>query len=242
MKKQSLHVTVGVLAVLLVMSACGAPSSVAVAPTDVDPAPSSTARAQATETTSPLPTRVAMSALATPPLESPIATPTADTATANWSADGIITDGEYASNADFGDMRIWWRNDEDTLYLGMEGDTSGWVAIGLNPQQGMQGADYLFGYVENGEALLWDAWGTAPRGPNHPPDEDLGGTDDIVDFAGVEEAGVTRFELQIPLDSGDDYDHTLEPGENYPFIVAIGHEDDYDAYHTRYDRGEITIE
>ena len=105
----------------------------------------------------------------------------------------------------------------------------------------MQGANYLFGYVENGEARLWDAYGTAPTGPNHPPDEELGGTDDIVTFAGTEEDGITRFEIQIPLDSGDDYDQALAPGQSYPIIIAIGDADDYNAYHRRYDRGNLTL-
>ncbi len=248
MRKYGFHLTMGILAaLLLVVSSCSSPPPATVRSTETAPIPSPTAETPAIETASPLATPLAVSPLAEPAPESPVATPSELVATAepeatSWTADGTISDGEYTSRADFGDIRIWWHNDDDYLYLGMEGDTSGWVAVGLNPQQGMQGADFLFGYVESDEALLWDAWGTAPRGANHPSDEDLGGTNDIVDFAGVEEAGVTRFELQIPLDSGDDYDHTLEPGQSYPIIVAIGAEDDYDAYHTRYDRGEITIE
>ncbi len=58
---------------------------------------------------------------------------------------------------------------------------------------------------------------------------------------GVEEEGVTRFEVQILLDSGDAYDHRLEPGMTYPIIVAIGGEDDFDVYHLRYDSGELIL-
>lgn len=158
-----------------------------------------------------------------------------------WVADGVISEGEYDQSLDFGDIRIWWTHDGTYLYLAMEGDTEGWVAVGINPERGMQGADYIFGYVENGEALIWDAYGTAPTGANHPPDEDLGGTNDIVAFAGVEENGVTRFEVQKPLDSGDPYDQALEPGNSYPIIVAIGGQDSFNAYHLRYDRGELVL-
>jgi hypothetical protein len=158
-----------------------------------------------------------------------------------WSADGTISEEEYDQQLDFGDMRLWWWNDASSLYLAMEGDTTGWVAIGINPQRGMQDANYIFGYVENGELQIWDAYGTAPSGANHPPDEDLGGTTDITAFAGAEENGVTRFEAQIPLDSGDEYDQALEPGATYPIIVALGPEDEFNAYHLRYDRGELTL-
>jgi len=123
----------------------------------------------------------------------------------------------------------------------MEGDTSGWVAIGINPERGMQGANYILGFVANGEASIWDAYGTAPAGANHPPDEDLGGTDDIVAAAGVEDGSVTRFEVKIPMNSGDDYDQALTPGETYPLIIAIGDADDFNAYHRRYDRGELAL-
>ncbi len=124
----------------------------------------------------------------------------------------------------------------------MEGDTTGWISIGIEPSRGMQDANYLFGYVEQGEALLWDAFGTAPSGRSHPPDEELGGTNDIVAFAGVEVDGVTRFEVQIPLDSGDSYDTLLQPGESYAIIVAMGPTDEYNSYHTMVGRGTLTLD
>lgn len=218
------------------------PEETAVAPAEAAaPTDTSTVAPTATEPSSPLPTPEQASPLPTPEGAEPTSTAEAS-AGSIWTADGIISEGEYGSQADFGDIRIWWGNDESSLYLAMEGDTTGWVSVGINPQQGMQGADFLFGFVADGEARLWDAWGTAPTGPNHPPDEDLGGTDDITDFAGVEEDGITRFELRVPLDSGDAYDHSLQPGQTYPVIVAIGPQDDFNAYHSRYDQGEISID
>lgn len=158
-----------------------------------------------------------------------------------WQADGIVTQGEYPRNADLNGIHLWWRVDGVYLYLAIEGETEGWIGIGINPERGMQGADYLFGYVEDGEAKLWDAYGTAPTGPNHPPDEDLGGSNDIAGYAGKEEGGITRFEIQIPLDSGDAYDQVLELGQSYPILVAIGKADNYNAHHLSYARGELAL-
>lgn len=243
------------LTILLTISACGTPQPTAVP--DASPEPTATVQTTVipTETAvpdadlepeeaspaSPLPTpgTEALSPLDTPEVAEEDAT--AAGMSSDWAADGVITDGEYTDQADFGDIRLWWRNDAEHLYLAIEGDTTGWVAVGINPERGMKGADFLFGYVENGEAKLWDAYGTAPTGPNHPPDEDLGGTNDIVTFAGVEMDGLTRFEIQIPLDSGDSYDQGLVPGRSYPLIIAIGDADDYNAYHRRYDRGTLTL-
>jgi hypothetical protein len=258
MKKKNGLVWAGIgLTLMMVFSACGSPSPEAT-PTSTS-APTSSPlptpeEAMATEEPTAIPDESATSPLPTPAPEmtSPLETPTAVAEDEGqeqdeveealvWMADGIITEDEYTDQADFGDMRIWWMHDGEFLYLAMEGDTTGWVSVGINPQNGMQGANYLFGYVENGEALIWDAYGTAPTGANHPPDEDLDGTNDIVTFSGVEEDGVTRFEVQIPLDSGDEYDQPLEPGNSYPIIIAIGDADDFNGYHRRYDRGELTL-
>ena len=237
-----------IIMLLVLLSACGTPGIEVTAPTPTLPPPSPSPTPTPTPTVeSPLATPTFESPLPTPTMVSPIVTPEPPEAmtgpeTTTWIADGVIGANEYDRTADFAFLRLWWRHDETYLYIAMEGDTTGWVSIGIDPQDGMQGANYLFGYVTDGEALLWDAYGTAPRGAAHPPDEDLGGTNDIVAFAGVEEQGVTRFEIQIPLDSGDPYDRPLDPGKTYPIIVAIGAQDEYNAYHTNYARGELVLD
>jgi len=159
-----------------------------------------------------------------------------------WVADGVIGAGEYAHEATVGQMRLWWSNDADYLYIAFEADVQGMVAIGLDPENRMQGANYLIGLVQDGQAQLWDAYGTAPTGNTHPPDDELGGSNDVVAFAGVEEGGVTRFEVQIPLDSGDANDKALLPGETYPVIVAGSNSDDYAARHTFRAGGQLTLD
>jgi len=159
-----------------------------------------------------------------------------------WQADGVVVDGEYAHEAIIGEVRLWWRNDAEFLYLAMEAPTTGWIAVGLDPTNRMEGANFIFGAVADGEVQIWDAYGTAPVGANHPPDEDLGGTNDIVTYTGVEEDGVTRFEVRIPLDSGDEYDKPLQPGSTYPVIAAVGTSDSFDARHSSRAQGEITLD
>ncbi len=62
----------------------------------------------------------------TPVLEEPAASAVA------WTPDGIIADDEYDQQLDLGDIRVWWRHDEISLYIAFEGDTTGWVAVGIN--------------------------------------------------------------------------------------------------------------
>jgi len=154
--------------------------------------------------------------------------------------DGAISAEEYRHSASLREgVTVWWSNDAEYLYIAAEAPTTGWVAVGIAPEQRMMGANYVQAAVVEGVATVWDAYGTAPTGPTHPPDEDLGGTNDIVAYAVVEEAGTTRFEAQVPLDSGDEYDRPLDPGGEYPIIVAYGSNDDYNAHHDW--RGRTTM-
>ncbi|NBD36196.1 MAG: hypothetical protein GVY30_09385 [Chloroflexi bacterium] len=227
----------------LIITGCGTPK-----PTEAPPAPTATEAPAAepeTESELEMETEEATPEETTEPEETEEATPEKESepeeTEAGWTADGVIAEGEYAQQADYNGIRVWWMNDDAHLYLAMEGDTTGWVAVGINPELGMKGADYIFGYVADGEAQVWDAWGQDRTGATHPPDTEIGGSDDIVAFAGVEEEGVTRLEVQIPLDSGDEYDHALVPGKSYPLIVAIGGKDEFNAYHSKYAPGELTI-
>jgi hypothetical protein len=192
--------------------------------------------AETTSTEKPMSTEETMAT------EEPMATEEMTEPTMGWQADGVISDGEYAHEATVGDVRLWWSNDAEFLYLGMEASTAGWVAVGLDPERRMEGANFIIGAVAGGEAQIWDAYGTAPTGNTHPPDEELGGTNDIVAYAGVEEGGGTRFEVQIPLDSGDAFDKPLEPGGTYPIIVAVGSSDSFGAPHTSRAGGSITLD
>ena len=220
----------GVLVALLV-GGCG--TDPAVEPTEQasTPAPTGTAAVVEERTEEPAPPEVIEES------EKP-----ATEAQPSWVADGMVTDGEYAHEGEFGEVRVWWRNDDEFLYLAMEAETQGWLAVGLDPEDRMKGANFVFGAISDGEVLLWDAYGTAPTGATHPPDEDLGGTNDIVAYAGREENGKTTLEAQIPLDSGDEFDKPLQPGQSYSIIVATGTSDDYDAPMAMRTGGRITLD
>ena len=231
----------GLIVLLIALTGCATPiSAPEIEPTQTTvstslPAnPTETIEAQPTITAIPEPTATD---IPQPTVESQL--PIAES---EWVADGVITEGEYTYGEDFSGIRFWWKNDATHLYFAMEGDTTGWVSVGIDPERRMQGANYLFGYVDGDAVKLWDAFGTAPTGPNHPPDEELGGTVDIVTYAGIEEKGITRFEIQIPLDTGDAYDKTLVPGQTYPYIIAIGGEDSFNAYHQKYAEGQLVLD
>ena len=158
-----------------------------------------------------------------------------------WEADGMVADGEYADQVEIAGVTFAWTTDDEFLYGAMWAETEGWVAVAFDPTNRMQGANYIFGYVMDGEVSIADMFGTKPAGPDsHPPDTTLGGTDDIVMFGGSEEDGVTLIEFKIPLDSGDANDNPLMPG-THVLIAAHGPTDDFGTIHTSRGYGEITI-
>lgn len=200
------------------------------------PAPSAT---QAQEVAYPAPAEPTPTSAEEEPYPAP-ATQETLTPAALWNADGVIGADEYSDTTTIGPVTLWWRHDGTYLYLAAEARTRGWLAVGLDPEDRMKGANHIIA-AHDGEARIADAYGTAPTGANHPADTTLGGTDDIVAYAVVEQDGVTRFEVQIPLDSGDAYDKPLQPGKTYPVIVAIGASDAFTAPHTFRGAGTIAL-
>jgi len=160
-----------------------------------------------------------------------------------WDADGVIAEGEYEHGVEVAGVEFHWSNDDVHLYGGMAAETSGWVSVGFDPDQRMQGANYILGYVKGDDTVVADMYGTKPAGPgSHPPDEDLGGTADVVEFGGREEGGVTVIEFKIPLDSGDQYDKPLDRGATYNLIAATGRSDDLQSIHASRGMGQITLD
>jgi len=158
-----------------------------------------------------------------------------------WSADGVVMEDEYADQVDIAGVTFAWTTDAEFLYGAMWAKTEGWVSVGFDPTNRMQAANYIFGFVQDGEVSIADMFGTKSAGPeSHPPDTTLGGTDDIVVYGGSEQDGVTLIEFKIPLDSGDANDTPLTPG-THVLITAYGPTDDFGTIHTNRGGGEITI-
>lgn len=155
--------------------------------------------------------------------------------------DGTITEGEYGNLLSLaaGDYLLYWEVDQDTAHFGIQARTGGWVCLGIDPTQAMAEADMVFGWVEDGgSAGALDCYSTGLSGP-HPPDEELGGGQDILSFAGSEQGGITTFEFTRPLDSGDAYDKALSQDGEIKIIWAYSGSDDYRDLHSR--KGGATI-
>ncbi|MBU2535929.1 MAG: DOMON domain-containing protein [Chloroflexota bacterium] len=158
-----------------------------------------------------------------------------------WKPDGVIGSGEYLSEASHanGAHELFWNSDQQYIYIGMRAKTSGWVAMAVQPGSKMKDADMVFGYVEDGEVTVLDLYSTGNFGP-HPPDTELGGTDDIIEYGGAEADGYTTIEFKRALATGDQYDQELSSGKNQ-IIWSFGSRDDFSLKHSNRGYGEIDL-
>lgn len=67
----------------------------------------------------------------------------------------------------------------------------------------------IFGWInDKGEEFVEDAFSTGLLGP-HPPDKNLGGTFDLIEWKVKEEEDYTTFEFSRPLVTKDKYDKPI---------------------------------
>ena len=156
-----------------------------------------------------------------------------------WLADGVITDGEYSRVQSFGDYEIHWTGDGNYIYIGMKAKTSGWLAVGTQPGTTMKDADMVLGFVSDGKATVYDFYCTGDYGP-HPPDTELGGTNDILELGGKEVGGYTTIEFKRLLDTGDKYDRPFSVGTN-KIIWSYGLDDQSTIKHVNRGYGELDL-
>ncbi|MFX0151679.1 MAG: DOMON domain-containing protein, partial [Candidatus Hodarchaeota archaeon] len=157
--------------------------------------------------------------------------------------DGIISNGEYAFNSTFanGDYTLYWENIESEIYIGIVAKTSGWVALGIDPILMMQDADMIFGWINNtGDVIIIDAFSTGLTGP-HPPDIDLGGTDNILEFNGTETNEVTTIEIKRLLNTEDEYDKDIPTSGTVKIIWAFGASDSFGEQHIKRGSAQLTL-
>ena len=172
-------------------------------------------------------------------------------ATEEWKADGIVSEGEYTRSMllqaptrqgySGGDMQISWRNDEEDLYLALNGSTLGWLALGFEPLEWMKDSDIILASVDKGTAVVLDEYCTGNYGP-HIEDTMLGGTDDIQEFSGSESAGRTTIELKRSLQSSDRFDKSFSPGQAVSIIWALSDNPDISQKHdAAYGEGILSL-
>ncbi|MCX6098148.1 MAG: stalk domain-containing protein [Caldiserica bacterium] len=159
---------------------------------------------------------------------------------AQVAVDGVVKAGEYDHSTVLGDglYTLSWTVTGDMAWFGIQAATKGWVALGIDPEIAMNGADMVFGWVSAGKATVLDQYSTGVFGP-HPDDTSLGGTMDILSGAGSEQSGTTTIEFSRKRVTGDTHDKAVPASGNMKIIWAIGNADSVSP-HAR--KGSATID
>ena len=106
------------------------------------------------------------------------------------------------------------------LYVRLAVPTTGWAAIGFNPNAGMQDVKIVLGYVQDGKTIISDEFGAGEI--QHEPVERLGGKSDIRLIGGKEEGGVTTIEFTTPLVSRDTKGGRIDPAGDTTVLRPMG--------------------
>jgi hypothetical protein len=165
----------------------------------------------------------------------------AGTTAADNGVDGVIGPDEYPLSAELGDghFTMYWEISNGSIKMGLQAETPGLVAIGIEPTRRMLDADMILAYRSGSEFQVHDAYSFGETGP-HPDDTDEGGTFDLNEYTVVEVGGVTTFEFIRLLDTGDQLDNVIPETGKVKFIWATSTSDDFSVYHTR--RGTAVID
>jgi hypothetical protein len=183
------------------------------------------------------------------PKEAPVVLEKA--ASEEWKPDGVVGEDEYARSMVLqcqarqgytgGRMEISWKNDQEFLYMALNGSTSGWLAVGFEPTEWMKDADIILGYVEGEKATVLDEYSTGNYGP-HIEDTMLGGTNDILQNGGRRDGANTVIEFKRKLDTGDRFDRSMHSGETVSLIWAMADSSDQGVKHNiAYGEGIIPL-
>lgn len=146
----------------------------------------------------------------------------------SWHANLLARD--YQHKITLKKMTLAWQIEGTMLHLQVSGKTKGWVAVGFNPVNRMEGANIIIGYVKKGKVKIQDHIGVRPL--EHLRDDLNGGRDDITQISGFEQGGYTSISFSIPLNSGDENDGWIDPTTETKVILGYGPDrDSFSPYH-----------
>ncbi len=149
---------------------------------------------------------------------SPQSTLTLQRTTAEPKVDGVIEGKEYSLSADAPDMQLNLSWVKEVLYVGVSGQTRGWVAIGIGPGL-MDGSTIYIGFVRGGRTEF-----RVQRGSGHSHGDTKG---EAPERHAMREAG-DRTVLELALKASE----FLSPGQRQlDVILAMGASDSFGEYH-----------
>jgi len=144
-------------------------------------------------------------------------------------------DGYQKNNPIFKSISIegitfYWKFSKDFLDCRLEASTEGWVAVGFNTSNQLEGTNLIMGAVKNETVIIQDRFIIKPG--LHQSIKELGGSDSILKKMGYEINGSTEISFSIPLSVNDKYHYNLIEGESIFILLAHSTDDDF-SHHSR---------
>lgn len=122
-------------------------------------------------------------------------------------------------------MKVRWRFHNDRIHFNISAPTTGWVAIGFNEKQGLEGTYLLMGRVSNGVAEVKEHFVVAPG--DYRPLEAFQAPIAVTVAQGVEEAGATSLKFSVPVQPVDAFRKQMLPVSNLHLLLAYSTSDDF---------------
>ena len=127
---------------------------------------------------------------------------------------------DYAHKLEAEDMTVYWSLEGDKIHMELAAKTTGWVAIGIDPENAMAGADIIIGAVKKGKFKIEDHYADKKR--NHSPDKKLGGANHVLNPAGSEADGVTTISFSLNLNPAEKWDKPIKADGVTRTMIAYG--------------------
>ncbi len=146
--------------------------------------------------------------------------------------DGVIKPGEYSFSKDFKQLTLYVTRTADALYVGVVGETTGWVAFGLGSLR-MDGATIFMGFVGTDGKVQFKP--QAGRGHTHH-DTTKEVSDSVIAYAMKETGSTTTLEVELKPDM------YIKSGQGFlDVIYAEGTDKSFVPYHMFRGAIELTL-
>ncbi|MCF8113142.1 MAG: DOMON domain-containing protein [Desulfotignum sp.] len=133
---------------------------------------------------------------------------------------GGLFASDYAHKLAADDITVSWTLDQDKIHMQLSASTTGWVSIGIDPEDAMGGADIIIGAVKNDKVRIEDHFADRKRG--HSVDEKLGGNNHVMNPEGSEADGVTTISFTRSVDAAEKWDKPINTSGKTRVMIAYG--------------------
>jgi len=157
-------------------------------------------------------------------------------------AQGAVKGASKSGSKSFdgGRLKLSWKLEEGKLKVKISSGYKGYMGFGINGSGSMTGADLVVvRMIEDGKIVVEDQY--CKSGKIHKLDTEFGGTSRIVKQSGGSKNGWTSAEFVLKAVSDDPYDVSVEPGNEYYFLVSASDKTSMTAFHSFYEKFKVTF-